>query len=186
MKLKSLLFVCALTCVLCTDAAPLAPHGILSIDTPGAQFRALRKTRINVVPDGLSVRGEAYSQVTLSALPRLPDAAMAERRASRLTVHFKTSRNGPALRQIILPNGGTINLNLSGDFRGDAKRNTVDFGGAPINIYNDRDIQLVVSFPGGIDSQIDPGEFLLKGITVGYLRKPQALTKAFSPLVRSR
>jgi len=186
MMLKFLLLVCMLMSALSAVASPPAPPTLLSVDTLGPQFQVSGKASVNYLPDGLSVKGDSFAQVTLLGVLHLPSSELAERRVSRLTVHFKTSHNGPTLRKIILLNGRAINLSLSGDFLADSNRNTIEFGDTPLEVFGDTTIRLVVSFPGGIDSQINPGEFFFKGITVSYLKKPEALAKDFATEIRSK
>jgi hypothetical protein len=42
----------------------------------------------------------------------------------------------------------------------------------PMSIPPQSEISLEIQFPGGFDSQLNPGEFLLTGVTVDLSRRP--------------
>jgi hypothetical protein len=158
----------------------------LRVDTPGSAFhRTLGAARLDDVADGRRVRGEEHAEVTLVGELRLPSSSLAEPRAARLVLHFRTSRYGPKLRTLVLPDGGVIDLAAEGNQMGDTRVNTIDFGSAPLNLSGHTTVKLVIGFPGGIDSHVDPGEFVLKSVSVDVLRKaaPHALGAREQPLV---
>jgi len=153
--------------------AAAGPPPTLRTDTPGAAFRVvLGHADTDDVPDGRRFRGAAYAEVTLAGELRSPPPAMTERRAARLVLHFRTSRYGPTLRKVVLPDGNVVAIGATGDQMGDGKVNTLDFGDAPLQLYDHATFKLVIGYPGGIDSHVNPGEFVLKSVSLDALRKP--------------
>lgn len=155
------------------QAGPAA--ATLRVDTPGSAFTPVRgKARFDDVADGRRIRGGEHAEVTVAGELRLPSATLAERRAVRLVLHFRTSRSGPRLRKIVLPDGNTVDMDVEGNQMSDNKRNTLEFGDVPLKLYDRSMLKLVIGFPGGIDSHVDPGEFVLKSVSLDVLRKPGA------------
>lgn len=157
-------------------ASSAASAPTLRVDTPGAAFRVLvGKAKADDVPDGRRIKGAAFAEVTVAGVLTLPPAETAQRRATRLVLHFRTSKGGPTLRKIILPDGNSVSVNLSGHQMADSKLNTLDFGDIPIKLFDQSVLKLVLQYPGGIDSAIDPGEFVLKSVSLDCLWKPGVL-----------
>lgn len=168
-----LLFLAAIGLASPSAAAPRT----MRIDTPGSAFTALSsKTAIDDVPDGRRFKGKAWSNVTLVGELNPPTANVAERSATRLELHFRTSPGGPTLLWIILPDGNKVELGLEGDFLADSKGKVLDFGDVPLKFYDRSILKLVIRYPGGIDSQIDPGEFVLKNVSLYYPSKLDVYT----------
>lgn len=162
-------------------AGPTPAPPTLRTDTPGAAFRVVRgDARTDDVPDGRRIRGAEHAEVTLAGELRLPSLAMAERRGTRLVLHFRTSREGPTLRKLVLPDGNAIAFDGAGNQMADSKRNTLDFGVAPLRLYDHSMLKLVIEYPGGIDSHVDPGEFVLHSISLDSPRKPLVRPTGFA------
>lgn len=165
-------FLVLLSAAIGLASSATAAPATMRIDTPGSTFRVVQgRATADNAPDGLHVRGGASTDVTVQGVLVLPPDEMAERRASRLLLHFRTSPGGPTLRTIVLPDGQRVDLNLEGDFLTESKRNTIDFGNIPMKLYDRSIVKLVISFPGGFEGNPNPGEFVLKSVSVDAPRK---------------
>lgn len=165
----------ALAAVLALSTPALAQ--IMSrLDTPGTAFAVERgKAKVNDVGTGRQFRGEAFSTVVLRGMLRLPPSAVADPTMLKLVVHFRASPQGPSLRSVELGNGTAkefhIDTDLRGDLTGETKANTWDFTKSPVRLYTNSLLHLEVQFPGGFDSAINPGEFVLTSVSVDFPRK---------------
>jgi hypothetical protein len=88
----------------------------------------------------------------------------------QLAIHFRTSPSGPSLQSVELRNGSHVEFHINTELRGDyTTRSTstpADIANmwkwnSPITVNSHSVIVLEVQFPGGFDSQINPGEFVL-------------------------
>ncbi|MGE8063568.1 hypothetical protein [Pseudomonas sp. NPDC089569] len=171
-------FLILLLAAICLASPNAAAPRTMRIDTPGSAFTAISgKAAIDDVPDGRRVKGKAFSDVTLVGELNPPTAKVAERNATRLELHFRTSPGGPTLLRIILPDGNKVELGLKGDFLADSEGKAFDFGDVPLKFYDHSKLKLVIRYPGGIDSQIDPGEFVLKKVSLYYPSKLDVYTQ---------
>lgn len=156
-------------------AGPPSAPPTLRTDTPGSAFRVVQgRADTDDVPDGRRIRGAEHAEVTLAGELRMPPVTLTDRRAARLVLHFRTSHHGPTLRKVVLPDGNAVDMSASGNQMDDGKVNTLDFGDVPLNLYDHAMLKLVIAFPGGIDSHVDPGVFVLKSVSLDALRKPGA------------
>jgi hypothetical protein len=127
-------------------------------------------------------RGKPFAKVMLRATLVMPAATAAEFKMQRLAVHFRTSRGGPTLRAVELRNGANTAFRLETQVGGDytareittpeTAANAWDWKNDPVRVSGQSVLRLEVQFPGGIDSQINPGEFVLTNVQVDYPRKP--------------
>jgi hypothetical protein len=149
---------------------------------PGTAFTPEgRHTAVDDVAGGRRFRGVAFAKVILRAVIQLPPASTAEPKIQRLVVRFRTSRSGPSLRSVELRNGSNVAVrlvtNIGGDYtvretsKPEGSANAWDFGTIPVRVGSQSVLRLEVQFPGGFDSQINPGEFVLTAVETDFLRK---------------
>ena len=152
----------------------------LRVTIPGSAFTLEgQSAQVDDVAGGRRFRGVGFATLTLRAVIPLPSSKSADPKVQRLVVHFRTSgatcRSGPCLESVKLQQS-VINTNLMGDYTTSettlpsAVANAWDWKSQPIRVGSGSVIRLVVQFPGGIDSKIDPGEFILKSIVVDFPR----------------
>lgn len=155
----------------------------IPVNTPGNAFTVERGgagVNVDDVAGGRRFRGPALTKITLRAPLRLaPDRAFP--RVERLAVHFRThpAAVGPTLRRVELWNGASVDFRvdtlIKGDYmtknltRPDVVANVWSF--ALRNVSAHSFLRLQVQFPGGIDSAVNPGEFVLAGIEADFVRR---------------
>ena len=156
----------------------------IPVNTPGNAFTVERGgagVSVDEVSGGRRFRGPAFTKITLRAPLRLgPDRALP--RVERLAVHFRTgpAAVGPTLRRVELRNGASVDFRIDtliqGDYmtknltKPDIVANVWSF--APRNVSAHSFLRLEVQFPGGIDSPVNPGEFVLAGVEADFPCKP--------------
>lgn len=151
------------------------------VTIPGTAFTVVSgQAAVQDVAGGRSIRGKAFSLVTLAANIRMPASSAAAPKMQRLVLHFRTSPSGPSLRAVALRNGSASVFRIQTELRGDyvtreittpeVAANVWDWSRAPIAVSAQSVLRLEVQFPGGFDSQIDPGELVLAGATVDFPR----------------
>ena len=96
-----------------------------------------------------------------------------------IAVHFKTSDQGPSLRSVEYGNGPNVEFRVATVVRGDftikenfrpaESANAWSFKDVPSKVSSQAVLRLEVKFPGGFDSQIDPGEFVLQGVAIDFV-----------------
>jgi len=153
----------------------LFAQSLFNVTIPGRSFSLVgsaSQASIDDVADGRRFRGKPAAKLVLSATVPLPSAANAEPNMQQLTLHFRTSRDGPSLRKVELRYGSSTRLriqtHLKGDFTRTANSNNRWSWNPPGAVAAGTLLQLEVIFPTGIDSQIDPGEFVLTSVEIGY------------------
>ena len=169
-------------------SSPLRAQNV-KVNIPGGAFNS-RGGRVAVddAGGGRRFRGEAFALVTLQAKLQIPSASLAEPRLQRLVIRFRTSASGPSLRAVELWNGShrevRFDTNIDGYFatretaapKGSA--NTWDFLAVPARVGADSALRLEVQYPGGFDSAINPGDFVMLSAQTEFVRKPQTSTTA--------
>ncbi|MBS1659661.1 MAG: hypothetical protein JST68_01285 [Bacteroidetes bacterium] len=129
------------------------------------------------VAGGRRFRGKAFAKVLLRASVRIPPPTSAEAKLYRLVLHFRTSKDGPSLRAVELRSGLSVNFrittNLRGDFTTVERVAPASVANAwawkiPFRVYPQSVVRLEIQFPGGFDSEINPGEFVLTSVELGY------------------
>ena len=159
-------------------SAPLFAEMKIYSTAPGRAFSPERSNvDVQDVPSGRSFRGEAHQLVYLRGTVQVP--ASAEPKLTKLVVHFRTSE-GPRLRSVELPNSSIrLRTDITGDY---ATRETLTpdfianawmFPG--YNVSQTLTVRLGVQFSGGIDSIVDPGEFVLTSVVAEFPLKPSAI-----------
>jgi hypothetical protein len=159
-----------------TGSPVAATHGRVTI--PGSAFSVEgsgRETRVDDVHDGRRFRGQAFAKVILRTTIQLPTT---DPKMEGLAVHFRTSEAGPSLRSVEFRNGSHIEFRVPtlvrGDytikesFRPEAQANAWLFKDVPFKVSSQAVLRLEVQYPGGFDSQIDPGEFVLTGVAIDF------------------
>jgi hypothetical protein len=157
-------------------------------NTPGTVFEPegpRGAVAMEDVGSGRRFRGKAHQLVTLRGVLQMPRPDAAEPRLQRLVVHFRTSV-GPRLQIVELRNGSSTPFRIDTDLRGDyATSETLKPPRAanawvisPITVGSATVIRLAVQFSGGIDSAVDPGEFVLIGVGAEFPRKWSTSTTA--------
>ena len=165
--------------VIFSSSTVLAALETVRIETPATAFSVKAgKASAEAVPDGVSFVGESFETATLSAQLQLPPAEMAEAKALRLVLFFRTTPkvSGARLESITLPDGRTATMNLSGDYMKESKANTFRFEMLPRDFSGKPIVKLVVRYAGGFEGG-HPGEFVLKGVSVDYAIKAEVRTK---------
>jgi hypothetical protein len=162
------------------------------VNIPGSAFSVERRDGQAVVDDvtgGRRFRGQAFSQLMLRAAIRMPPSSTADPRLIRIVVHFRTSPSGPSLRSVALLNGTAVRFNIKTQLTGDytARETTAPSAIAnvwafqPTDVRSDSVLRLEVQFPGGFDSSVNPGEFVLTSVVIVFPRKPQTTIHATRP-----
>ncbi len=169
-------------------SAPLRAQNV-KVNIPGGAFNS-RGGRVAVddAAGGRRFRGEAFALVTLQAKLQIPSASLAEPRLQRLVIRFRTSASGPSLRAVELWNGlikaFRLETNIGGDFatretaapKGSA--NTWDCAAVPVHVGADSVLRLEVQYPGGFDSPVNPGDFVILSAQTEFVRKRLTSTTA--------
>ena len=156
-------------------SCPIFAQMPVRVTTPGTAFSLEPggRARIENVGDARRFLGEGGAQVKLVGLLRVPPSGSGTIR--KIIVHFRTSKDGPTLRAVKLFNGSAIEFERDVRLRGDytvAERtaatdaNAWDFQPLPVSSHSV--VRLEVSFPQGIDSPVDPGEFVLTAVTAEF------------------
>ena len=149
---------------------------VVRSNTPGRAFTLARGTHAKVddVGGGRRFKGKAFSTLTLTGALAVPPAVSGHPRMVRLVLHFHTSPRGPTLRSVDVSGGIHLQTDLTGNMEGESKLNSWNYANDPVNVGSKPSIRLTVGFPGGFDSQIDPGEFVISSVSVDYVSKPLA------------
>ena len=154
----------------------------VTVKTPGTQFSVISgKATVTNVADGRRFRGEERADLKIRATLPLPARANPSQlhKMGRLAIHFHASPGGPSVRSVQLCNGANCNYKFDTNLRGDySTRETIYTKGAQyanVWVLNPPDmvgsqfaVVLEVLFPGGIDSRIDPGEFVLTSVDADF------------------
>ena len=147
------------------------------ITIPGNAFSQRGGKRLVIIdrPGGRAFRGEAFQAATLMAVIPVPPEREGRSVLHRLVVRFRSAADGPSVRGVTV-RGGPIRTDVKGDY---TTREVTTAGSAntwvwrdPMSVPPQSEIMLEVQFPGGFDSQVNPGEFLLTGVTVDLSRRP--------------
>jgi hypothetical protein len=150
------------------------------VQIPGTAFSASsagKKVTIEDFAGGRRFRGQAFAKVILSARLQMPPSSAADTRMQRLVIRFSTSASGPSLRTVELAGGGFhIDTHLTGNYSTrevatPASRANAWVWDPPQRVSATTVLRIEVMFPGGFDSQIDPGEFVLNSVEVGFSHK---------------
>jgi hypothetical protein len=158
---------------------PAFAQGIFSVNTPGTAFSPMgRGVSVDNVGGGRQFSATNFATAKLRAQLKTPPPDPGKPAIfdlQRLVVHFRTSEPGPSLRSVELLNGNNSEFKkdvfLKGDFTAkETNANSWDFKGAPIRVGPQSVIILEVSFPGGFDSSVPPGDFVLTGVLCDYPR----------------
>lgn len=159
---------------------PLLAQSLFKVTIPGRSFSmagSASQASIDDVADGRRFRGKPAAKLVLTAAVPLPPAANAEPNMQRLTLHFRTSRDGPSLRTVELRLGSSTKLRIQTHLKGDYTTKETTKPASIANVWSWAQpgavspgtvLRIEVIFPTGIDSQIDPGEFVLTSAEIGY------------------
>jgi len=155
-------------------------------NTPGTVFEPDRSPGVAVENIGAArrFRGPAHQEITLRGTLQMPNPGAAEPKLLRLVVHFRTSP-GPRLRGVELRNGLTSLFRLETDLSGDYSTRDIlkpDTAAnawvlSAITVAAPPVVRLTVQFSGGVDSVVDPGEFVLLGVGAEFVRKLPSATE---------
>ena len=174
--------VVPVACLLSVIGLSLDAQTPVRIIIPGTSFTAEgRDVAVDDVPGGRRLRGKGFAKVMVRGNIQLPAASAADPKMQRLAVHFRTSPSGPSLRAVELRNGANTDFRLQMQLAGDyvareilqpaSSANAWSWEQAPVRVSAQSVLRLEVQFPGGFDSQINPGEFVLTSVTVDFPRK---------------
>src|SRR5262245_51051895 len=170
----------ALVCLAVASATPLLAN-TYRVTIPGSAFAVEGRPPVDVadVADGRQFHArQNFTKMILRAGLPLPPANAAEPKLQRLVVRFRTSSSGPSLRAVELrtPSVAPLETNIGGNYMtrevtDQGRANAWDWGRDPLSVGSQSVIRLTVQFPGGFDSQINPGEFVLASVTAEYVGK---------------
>jgi hypothetical protein len=166
--------------------APLSAEAPVRVSLPGTAFSPEGrgdKVVVENVAGGRRFRGQAFSELILRGVLRMPPASSAVPTVQRLVIHFRTSPSGPSLRSIELLNGSKVELRFETHLEGDyTKRETATppivanaWTFEPRAVGSQTVVRLKVQFPGGFDSKINPGEFFLAAVVADFPPKAKTL-----------
>ena len=136
------------------------------------------------VQGGRQFRGGARETLKIKGVLRMPPArpgASKTQKLQGLVVYFRCSRNGPTLQSVSICNGANctnpFDTHLEGDYTTKAipKVNMWAFN-PPMPLNSQLSVVLEVRFPGGFDSSVDPGEFLLTSVEADFAPEPLVLS----------
>jgi Tachylectin len=149
------------------------------VKTPGTRFVSERtNAKAEDVPGGRRFTAAAFQTVTLRGTLQMPSNSSTTFKMKRLIVHFRTSAQGPRLLSVEMPSGAATVFHIDTEIRGDySSRETLqpkevanvwDFGALPVTVSVQSVIRLKVSYPGGFDSHVDPGDFVLTSVEADF------------------
>lgn len=154
---------------------------LVTVKTPGTNFSVVgAKGTADDIVGGRRFRAPAFDHLKIRGSLRVPQSASGVAKTHllrQLTIHFRTSPSGPSLRSVELRNGSyrrfLIGTNLSGDYRTRAASTPADSANmwqwtTPIEVDSKSVIVLEIHFPGGFDSTVDPGEFVLTSVDARF------------------
>ena len=162
---------------------PLSAQLLYKVKIPGTAFSASspgKKVTTDDLGSGRRFRGEAFAKVILSARLRIPPATAADPKMQQLVIRFSTSASGPSLRTVELRNGGSSSFHIDTHLTGNYTTKEVTKPASLANIWvldpperigSTTVLRIEIIFPGGFDSQINPGEFILNSVELGFPRK---------------
>lgn len=176
-------------CIAVGMSLPALAQGLVRVDTPGTSFTPKGSdVTVDDVPGGRRFRGQAFATVIVQGTLKMPASRAVDHKMHRLAVHFRTSPNGPTLTSVAIPNTGSGPWEFATGLQGDymtrdavgpkGAANSWDFKLAPPIVGATTVIRLQIQFPGGFDSVVDTGEFVLKGISVDFERNPRPLQES--------
>jgi len=153
------------------------------VNIPGTAFspeKRANQVAVEDVVDGRHFRGKPFAQIMLRAVLQMHPSSSADSKIQRIVIHFRTSKEGPSLRAVQLGSGIKIETNLKGDYTTKEVVTPEVVANAwiwrePISVNSQTVLRLLIDFPGGIDSQIDPGEFILTRVEVDFPLKAKRL-----------
>ena len=177
--------------------SPLLAQPAVRVTMPASAFTVEgsgRDVTIDDVGGGRRFRGKAFAKVIVKGALQIPPSASTDPRLQRLVVHFRTSPSGPSLRSVELRNGANSAFLLQTHVEGDytareateaGSANAWDFQRGPVRVYPypQSMLRFEVQFPGGFDSQINPGEFVLTSVVVDFRRNAALTTTTTSAAV---
>jgi hypothetical protein len=175
----------------------------VKVKTPGAQFSLVAgQATVDNVADGRRFRGDERAELKIRGTLRVPPGAGTSglHKMQRLAIHFHASPQGPSVISVQLCNGANCKYTFTTDLRGDyTARETVYTNGAqygnvwlfnpPEMVGSQSAVVLKIRFPGGIDSKIDPGEFILTSVEAEFpveLQSPQSVMNNSQPISTGR
>jgi hypothetical protein len=168
----------------CFVCPPLLARAPFRVTIPGTAFTVEGRgadVTVDDVGGGRRFRGKGFAKVIVRGTLQIPPSNVADPRMQRLVVHFRTSPQGPSLRSVEMRNGANtefhLDTHLAGDYttrettQPESIANAWSFERGPVRVYTQTVLRLEVQFPGGFDSQINPGEFVLTSVVLDYPRK---------------
>lgn len=173
----------------------LAAQLVVTVKTPGTNFSVVRtKGTADDVAGGRRFRAPAFGNLKIQGLLRVPPSASGVSEThlmQQLAIHFRTSPSGPSLRSVELRNGSyrrfLTRTNLSGDYTTRAASMPADSANmwkwtSPIEVDSQSVIVLEIQFPGGFDSIVDPGEFVLTSVDARFQGKHRSHSNDRKPI----
>jgi len=149
--------------------------------TPGSRFAPEgRNGKAEDVPGGRRFTAGAFQTLMLSGTLQMTSTGQSTFKMQRLVIHFRTSAQGPRLLSVEMPSGSSTVFRIETDLKGDYSArqtsqpkevaNMWDFGAVPVTVSAQSVIRLKVSYPGGFDSPVDPGDFVLMSVEADFPR----------------
>lgn len=166
----------------------LAAQLFVTVKTPGTNFSVVgTKGTSDDVAGGRRFRAPAHAALKIRGTLRVPQSASGGSKTQlmqQLAIHFRTSPSGPSLRSVELLTGGShreflIGTNISGDYTARATSTPADVANmwkwtSPIKVDSQSVIVLEIQFPGGFDSRVNPGEFVLTSVDAQFQAGPDS------------
>lgn len=144
--------------------------------TPGAIGHP-QKAIMEDVAGGRRFRGKAFERLILTAPLQMHPSSSADHKLKRLVIHFRTSPGGPSLQTVEVMDGSVadfkIETHLVGDYTTKEMVGPESLANAwvlqqPISVSAQSILRLEIQFPGGFDSPINPGDFILTGVEIDF------------------
>jgi hypothetical protein len=144
--------------------------------TPGSTGHP-QKAIIEDIEGGRRFRGKAFQRLILTAPIQMHPSSSADHKLKRLVIHFRTSRWGPSLQTVEVLDGTVARFKIETRLEGDYATQEVVKPESLANVWSLREpisvnshsiIRLEVQFPGGFDSKVDPGDFVIIGVELDF------------------
>jgi hypothetical protein len=162
---------------------PLSAQPLVKVKIPGTAFSATspgKKVTVEDFNGGRRFRGQAFAKVTLSARLSAPPATATGQGMQQLVIRFSTSASGPSLRTVEIRNGSASSFHIDTYLTGNYTSREVTKPATLANMWvlnppervnSSTVLRIEIIFPGGFDSQINPGEFVLNSVELGFPAK---------------
>lgn len=153
----------------------------ITVKTPGTNFSVVgTKGTADNVAGGRRFRAPGFEALKIRGVLHVPPSASGVSKThllQQLAIHFRTSPSGPSLRSVELLNGSQreflLQTNVTGDYTARETSKPENIANmwkwtSPIKVGSQSVIVLEIQFPGGIDSKVNSGEFILTSVDAQF------------------